>query len=680
MLKLGIVTLILTLALTVASGTADASVPLQSSQIGIFGKVVGITGNHPRAVSGEIDITLNTAEGPVEITANPDTMIRIPGLEQASVEDIPLGSAVAVLASNGRAASILVKPAQPVRSRHFIGIVTGVRADGILDIQDAEGRTISAPSVTESPNLYQGDMVTAVLDQDLRSGFLLITGLERALSNLERIQAALEQAEKAQAADKLSVLRQRLIENSNRHLTLAQDVLNKTESYRQSRPKERLAAAQNAYAQGMSRFGVGKPSATVSGIVTSIDLERKLLIIQPSRLPPVQMIVDSDTTIKFQGRDIPFSRLDLANRVQARYGLESRIASRVAVSAGATLDKTAAQALLATKNPGEVTGSVIDIERFPGELPRITIRDKDSRDAVTVNTTPESVVLVNGAPAAVNNDILDTEVTAILRQDTLELIELDSQAADGGNQPIRGVIHRFIAKNLPGNLTILTRDGAIRTFTRTGETVVRRDGRRVSVNEVRLGDLVRANTRIVKATGDAAPVLELLSLNSPPPAQIHGTITGITITDQGSKLVTITTNKLGLVAILADADTQVVQRGKSIGIEGLVQGVRIVNGAYNPLTGKAQRLTVLPPRSVRVSGKITLVEEYLSAVTIQPSQGDPVILLFPQSDPPAITRQNKRGLDLSDLSAGDQVRAAFYDPATNRVLKLVLAPIPDQDY
>ena len=73
-------------------------------------------------------------------------------------------------------------------------------------------------------------------------------------------------------------------------------------------------------------------------------------------------------------------------------------------------------------------------------------------------------------------------------------------------------------------------------------------------------------------------------------------------------------------------------------------------------------------------------EEYLSAVTIQPRQGDPVILLLPQKNPPAITRQNKRGLKLSDLIAGDRVRAAFYDPATNRVLRLVLAPIPDLDY
>jgi hypothetical protein len=677
---LGIAALILALTLTLASGTANASVPFQSSQTGIFGEVVGITGDHPRAVAGEIDITLNTAKGPVEITANPDTMIRIPGLEQPTVDDIPLGSAVAVLASNGQAASILVIPAQPVRSRHFIGIITGVREDGILEIQDAQGRTISAPSVTESPNLYRGDMVTAVLGQDLSAGSLLITGLEQALINLERIQAALERAEKAQAADKLSVLRQRLIENSDRHLTLAQDVLNKTESYRQSRPKERLAAAQNAYAQGMSRFGAGKPSATVSGIVTSIDLERKLLIVQPSRLPPVQMIIDGDTAIKFQGRVIPFSRLDLANRVQVRYGLESRIASRVAVSAGATLDKTAARALLETKNPGEVTGSVIDIERFPGELPRITIRDKDSRDTVTVNMSPESVVLVNGIPAAVNNDILDTEVTAIFKPDSLELIELDSQAADGENQPIRGVIHRFVAKNLPGNLTILTRDGAIRIFTRTGETVVRRDGRRVSINEVRLGDLVRANTRIIKATGDATPVLEVLSLNSPPPARIRGTITGITSDDQGSKRVTITTNKLDMVAILADADTQVVQRGKSIGLDGLVQGVRIVNGAYSPLTGKAQRLIIQPPRTLRISGEITLIEAYLSAVTIQPRQGDPVILLFPEKNPPAITRQNKGGLKLSDLNAGDRVRAAFYDPATNRVLRLVLAQIPDLDY
>jgi hypothetical protein len=57
-----------------------------------------------------------------------------------------------------------------------------------------------------------------------------------------------------------------------------------------------------------------------------------------------------------------------------------------------------------------------------------------------------------------------------------------------------------------------------------------------------------------------------------------------------------------------------------------------------------------------------------------------VILLFPKADPPAISRKNKRGLKFSDLKTGDRVRAAFYDPATNRALRLVLAPDPDLDY
>ena len=94
---LGIVLLTLALALAASSGTAGAAGPRQSPQTGIFGEVVVITGDHPRAVAGEIDIILETPNGPVKITANPDTEIRVPGLEQPTVDDIPLGSAVAVL-------------------------------------------------------------------------------------------------------------------------------------------------------------------------------------------------------------------------------------------------------------------------------------------------------------------------------------------------------------------------------------------------------------------------------------------------------------------------------------------------------------------------------------------------------------------------------------------------------
>ena len=200
MLKLGFVSLILALVLTVATQPASAAVLGQSSQTGIFGEVVNITGDHPRAVVGEFDITLNTAKGSVEVTANPGTMIRVLGLEQPSVEDIPLGSSVAVLASNGQADSILVKPVRPVRSRHFTGIVTGAGEEGIVDIEDDRGRMISAPLVTGPSPLRPGYMVTAVLEQDLNSGAILITGLDQALDNLKRLEAALERAEKDQAA------------------------------------------------------------------------------------------------------------------------------------------------------------------------------------------------------------------------------------------------------------------------------------------------------------------------------------------------------------------------------------------------------------------------------------------------------------------------------------------------
>ena len=682
---LGIVLLTLALALAASSGTAGAAGPRQSPQTGIFGEVVVITGDHPRAVAGEIDIILETPNGPVEITANPDTEIRVPGLEQPTVDDIPLGSAVAVLAANGQAVSILVIPVQPVRSRHFTGIVTGVGEDGVVDIQDADGRKISSPSAGDPSILKPGDLVTAVLEQDLSTGSLLITGLDGALDNLKRIEAALEQAEKTQAAGKLSALRQRLNENADRHLTLAQDVLAGTDSSRHSQFQERLTKAQNAYARGMSRFGAGKPSATVSGIVTSIDLNRKLLTVQPSGLPAVQVIIDGATAIRFQGRDISFSRLDLANRVQVRYDLESRTASRVLVSAGATLDRTTAKELLTTVDPGAVNGPIIqlDLDTSYDALPRITIRDSATQATVTLNVLPESVLLVDGSPTRLGKELLDTNVTAIFQPDSLALIELDSQAGVGDSPPVRGVIHRFVAKALPGNLSIMTKDGEIRSFTRTGETVVRRDGRRVSISEVRLGDLVRANTRILEtagAAGNAVPVLGVLSLSSPPPASIKGVIAGITSADQGSTRVTITTNKLDMVVILVNAETQVVQTGRSIGVDGLSLGQRVVNGAYYPITGKTDRLIVQPPRAARISGEITLVEEYLSTVTIQPRRGDPVILLFPKADPPAISRKNKRGLKFSDLKTGDRVRAAFYDPATNRALRLVLAPDPDLDY
>lgn len=607
MRKYRVLQFMLALILAVSAGSVHASASSQSQQSGYFGTVSSLSADHPRAVAGETDLRLDTAKGPVEITATPATRVRIPGLVEASLAEISVGDSVAVLAFGGQAISIQVKPAQPVSARHFTGIVTAVEEDGPLSIRDGQGRTISVPALTDVSDLHPGDLVTAVLEQDLASGSLLITGLDRATENLDRILAALEKAQQSKAAANLAALRQRLADNSTRHLSLLQEVTQKVDPSLRPQLQRRMESAQDGYARSLARYGAGRPSARVSGIVASIDAGRRRLTIEPPGLAPVELAVTSDTKIKLRGKAVGFGQLDLANRVEARYELETHSASRITVLAGETLARRPARVLLATVDRGQVTGTVSGLDLPYTGPPRITIRDSVTNATMTLVVSPETVILAGGIPAELGRKILDATVTAIFDPESLGLIEIDTLATEPGQEPLSGVVHSFVSKIAPGNFSMLTRRGEVQRFTLTGETVIRRDGRRVSINEVRLGDLVRPNTRLRRdpspgRTGNApstepAPALSLLSLKSPPDAAIQGTIRGITISPQAVTHITISTNMLDVVSLLIDPDTELHQQGRAINAGNLAVGQRVVNGTYDPISGKAVRLVLQPPRA-----------------------------------------------------------------------------------
>ncbi len=106
-----------------------------------------------------------------------------------------------------------------------------------------------------------------------------------------------------------------------------------------------------------------------------------------------------------------------------------------------------------------------------------------------------------------------------------------------------------------------------------------------------------ARTTVRRPDASGAPALSLLSLKSPPDAAIQGTIRGITTSPQAGTLVTISTTMLDVVTLLIDADTKLHQQGRSIDAGNLAVGQRVVNGTYDPISGKAVRLVLQPPRA-----------------------------------------------------------------------------------
>ena len=704
MLRLGILLLILTIGVALLVGAVDAAAPNQERQMGVFGTVLSISGDHPRAVSGETDVTLESASGTVELTATFDTIVRIPGREQPTLVDVAVGDSVAVLATDGRIVTLLVKPRQPVRVRHFTGVVTAVEESGTVSIRGANGRLISVMTLDEPSGLTLGDLVTAVLEQDLATGSLLATGLDRATDNLDRIQSAMEDAERSEAAAKLTAVRLRLAENSTRNLTLLQEVTGEWSKAAAKLAALRLRLAENStrhlsllqevtaeagpsirpqlqaslelakdtYATSLARFKAGRPTAQISGLVTSIDPTRRRVTVQPSTQPAVSLVVTDNTEINLRGSKIRFGQLDLAHRVVARYELDSQNASRITVVTE-TLGTEPAQALLAAEDPGMITGTIIDTDLSLYGESRITIRHAATQVTVSLVVPKQSAVLVEGRRSNLNRSLLGAKVNVIYDPDSLQSIELDTLPGDSGRKPLSGVVHGSNSKR--GDLTVLTQEGLLRNFTRNNQTIIRRDGRQVSFTEIRLGDIVRPNTRYTEnstadATEQTPPVLVLLSLKSPPLVSIKGTIRGLTISPEGGIRVTVSTNMLDMVSLLVDDDTELRRRGKAVDASALAVGQRVADGAYDALSGRAARLHLVPSRIAQVNGEITEVDERRRTIAIATRNGETFRLTLTGRQAPVISRQGRRGLDFSDLRIGDRVRVALFDPVTNELLKL----------
>lgn len=659
--------------------TAGAGPSKQAGQTleGLFGTVSSISPGTEVTL-----ITLQGEAGPVEISANAETQVRIPGERQATTADLALGDPVSVRAASDSemgtlALSILVRPDRPVRTRHFTGVVTSVEDDGTVGIRDRQGNEIAATILYEVPGLRPGEVVTAALDQDLLSQSLLITGLDRATKALDRILAALENAEQSQAADVLEALRGRLAENGAHHLTILDNASQQVAPPLRARVRQEKDSVQNAYSEALNGFRAGPPAMQVSGTISDIDGLRQRLTIDARDLASTEVAVTSESSIKFRGRPLQFRDLDLGNRVIVCYDLNTDAAIWITVLAGEVLGPELADLLLPMAGSGEIAGTVIAVDTLDPEAVTITIEDLATGRPMELVVTNESVILPGNGVGELAS-LPELQVIASFDPESLAIIKLEELPLAADESTVSGVVHSFIGKGLPDNFSILTGQGEAMTFSHTPGTVIHRDGRQVSINEVRVGDLVRPSTRFRgsiaagPSTTGAGQVLVFLGLKSPEPASIKGTIRGIGESSQGDGWVTIFSDRSEVRTVSLTVTTQLTQQGQPVAASELAVGQRVVNGTYDPISGEAIRLMLEPSRSKQVRGEITGLDETRMAVTITPRQGEPVELMVLESTPARITLRGNPSPRFSDLQIGNQVRIALYDPETSLAYRLVV--------
>ena len=674
--RLAILVTVAALMLAITAG-AGAPAPAGQTVLGLFGTVSSISPGPELTL-----ITVESETGPVEISATVETQVRIPGQRQAILADLAVGDPVAVRADldgdTGKLAlSILVIPDRPVRTSHFTGVVTSIGEDGAVAIRDQQGNEIAATILSDIPDLRPGEVVTAALDQDLPSQSLLITGLDRATDTLGRIEAALTHAEQSQSTDVLDALRGRLAESGAHHLTILDNAAQQVAPSLRAGVRQEKDSVQNAYAEALTKFRAGPPSIQVLGTISAVDGPRQRLTIDSRDLASTEVAVTSDSSIKFRGRPLQFRDLDLGNRVIARYDLNTGAAVWITVLPGEVLGPELANVLLPMARSGEIAGTVIAVDtREPG-AEAITIEDRSTGQTMELIVAGESLLLPGNEPDDLGS-LLDLQVEARFDPESLSIIKLEELTLASDQSTVSGVVHSLIAKALPDNFSILTGQGEVKTFSHTADTVIHRDDRQVSINEVRVGDLVRPSTRFQEGTAAGASsagtgqVLVFLALKSPKPASIKGAIRGIAEISQGGGQITIFSDRSDVLTVSLTAATQLIRQGQPVAAAELAVGQRVVNGTYDPISGEAITLTLEPSRTQQVSGEITAVDEDRMAVTITPRQGDPVELLLLESTPVRITLRGIPSPRFSDLQIGNQVRIALYDPATSQAYRLVV--------
>lgn len=638
--------LIEVIASTGAGGRAwtfTAALPTGYGVTTLIGTVTQISGDHPRGVAEETDITLMAATGFVELTATTATAVHIPGqinLSQAnrvadeppnsSIQDVAVGDRVAVSASGGRVLHLLLLPERPVISLHFSGVVVPSPAssagDAFLTLRDGQGNQIS---VTLSPDLEEpppGTLVTAILARPTVGGELRITGLDAAASSLDRVSLALERAKAGDDTEGLAGLVRGLTVTATRRLTLLDDTARSSQLRLAEMAREEFAVLQKAYNQTLARYASGPVSLEVEGIITSLGTQtggvREMTV--KSELGPLELSLPPQTAIwlnpagtlpqalegwlngfasgqdytaEYGGSEISVNQLDLGHRVIATYDPKILAVARMAAFASRRLEDRLARSLLPLAGKGEMAGTVTHLT-LQGQARSVYIRDEGTGGTVIFSAPTESQTLVDGLPVPLGTDLAGREVAILFEPESGEIIEISTEDSTLGQQTVSGVISSFVSKIFPGNVTIMTSQGDSNSFTQDQDTVIRRDGRRISVNDVQPGDLVRPNTRHL-AEGPAGPgggpVLTYLSLKSPGPTRLTGTVIGIAGPSVGDMRVTITTDGLDLITLAVTEDSSLSRQGMEIGKSSLRIGDRIARATYDPITRELDQLELANP-------------------------------------------------------------------------------------
>ncbi len=368
----------------------------------------------------------------------------------------------------------------------------------------------------------------------------------------------------------------------------------------------------------------------------------------------------------------------MANRVRLRYGLDTGNTTRVLVLPAASLPISKIGFLLDISAAGAAIGSITSVNKDSGDKvsgdkdsrpPTVRVKDEISGRTLTLTVAPDSE-LMEGPNSISVSALTGASVDVIYDPDTMVVLRLNSFAPGDVRERIHGVVHSMIPKIAPGNLIVVTNTGDLRPLNHTRDTKIFRDGRQVTINQVRIGDLVQPNSYVL--AGDGGDNLLVLKLTSPKSAPVAGTIRGVRNISDYQTIITLTTNWLDTINVVVNGDTHLNHHGKPMTLDEFAVGQRVVAGEVDPISGLASRLVIGTPESVHIRGEITFVDLSDHRIEVTSDSGERIRLFVSGPGPVKIEIPGLFDANIRDLRVGQMLRIGFYDPATKQALSLVL--------
>ena len=651
--------LIEVIASDLAGNVEERLLTLATSSSGqsLFGTVTNITVISP----GIIRITLDTtSEGVQSVETTANTILEVPGKENATAGSISVGDFLAIWAETSdstlEARSILVRPVAPVIHAHIIGLAVDVDAVQ-ASFMDRHGNLVSVDLDPPPPVILADQLMTAIVRQDVKTGRLTLLRTEGADSNINRLERALEEVIDTATTSNRSNLEERLKSDVTGIITSLQEISNRIGA------DQALEQSRSKYDRVLAAKGLETHTVEVTGVIESVDPDGTLVVVMPEEGPSVELNVTDETQVSVFGRAARGQNLELGHQLEARYkplNFDIPTGQAEAISAFLpSLPQDLVSSLMVQLQNSQIQGRITH-----SDSSSITVRLANG-EAVDLDIIQETQVKLDEETASVSQ--LDPVLLVTVTYDSAskEALTIDQANERPGHDFISGVVTVFVPKIqpaviIPGNkkvpdFLVSTVDGGVATLSVTDNTVVEVEGKRVSIEAIKVRDFVRPSSRYDISTSE----VKRLILNSP---GLRGTVRGRYAAPSGRSYVTVSTDDFKLITVAVPDAVLVLKGNQEVDFTDLKPGERVVF--------RASALTVRPPKTVESSGVVTAVDKSRGVVTITPAVGAQVALLVPNK--PGIVVVDGEAASVEGVDEGDLVELVFYSPENKIVVRIIV--------